>query len=334
MEGMKEIARAYYVRASEEERNLVNQGFAQIDVNGDGWVSPLEFKKLMKPGESPQKAFSLFDINGDGALDFDEYLAVYYVSVKVNMLLGCSGCKAFLLGPFFSCTLCLGKGDDTFDLCCACYTGGRVAHEHSKENLVDQYSLIKMMRSRATADAQKPGPAMTDRPLPTTDAHLQGNQGIKKEMEELREIAIAQHRAGSPEVQALAHQFFQSLDTNGDRKVDLAEFLAFTNREGYTRFNNPDFFRNLDRNGNGTLDFWEVLTLYFIIKNGRPFCDSCGNFIPGVFFSCVECYKSGKDTFDLCRDCYKSMKWNDHSHGCPPQFLDNCTLLLAAKVSP
>lgn len=307
----------------------MNQGFAQIDVNGDGRVSPLEFQSLMNPGQSHQNIFRLYDINGDGALDFEEFLVVYYLNVKVNMLLVCSACRGFLMGPFFSCLLCLGKGDDTFDLCCACYTGGRVAHQHSKENLVDQYSLIKMLRSRATADAHK-GPGMPDRP--TTDADLQRNQGIKKEMEELREIAIAQHRAGSPEVQALAHQFFQSLDTNGDRRVDLAEFLAFTSREGHTRLNNPNFFRILDRNGNGTLDFWEVLMLYFILENGRPFCDSCGNLIPGMFFSCVECYKNGKDTFDLCLNCYKSMKWN-HSHGGPPQFLDNCTLLLAAKVS-
>lgn len=176
MEGMKEIARAYYARASEEERNLVNQCFAQIDVNGDGRVSPFEFRRLMNPGQSHQNIFRLFDINGDGSLDFDEFLVVYYVNVKVTMLLDCSGCRGFLLGPFFSCLLCLGKGDDTFDLCCACYTGGRVAHEHSKENLVDQYSLIKMLRSRATADAQK-GSGMPDRP--TTEADLQRNQGIK-----------------------------------------------------------------------------------------------------------------------------------------------------------
>ncbi|XP_073127350.1 uncharacterized protein [Henckelia pumila] len=327
MEGMKEIARVYYARASQEERNLVNQSFAQIDVNGDGRVSPLEFKQLMDPGDSAgPNVFRLFDTNGDGTLDFDEFLAVYYVTMKVNMLLGCSGCQGFLLGPFFSCLLCLGKGDDTFDLCCACYAGGRVAHHHSKDNLVDHYSLIKMSRSRATADACK-GPAD-----PPADA--QKSRGIKKEMEELREIAIAQHRAGSEEVQALAHQFFQSIDTNADRKVDLKEFLAFTSREGYSRLANPKIFEYLDRNGNGTLDFWEVLTLYHIINNGRPFCDSCANFIPGAFFSCVECYKNGNDTFDLCRDCYKSMKWN-HSHGAgTPQFLDNCTLLLAAKVWP
>ncbi|XP_073309110.1 uncharacterized protein [Primulina huaijiensis] len=327
--GMKELARAYYDRTSEEERSLVNQGFAKLDTSRDGRLSPLEFKRLFNPGESYETYFRLFDVNGDGSLDFDEYLAIYYFSVKLGMFLVCSVCRCFLLGPFFSCSLCLGKGGDTFDLCCACYRGGRVAHEHSKENLLDHYSLIKLLMKRATADAQR-----TSSPgMQTADAGAKKCEGIKKEMEELREIATAQYQAGSPEDQALAHQFFQSLDTNGDRKVDLAEFLAFTSRQGYSRLGNPNFFKYLDKNGNGTLDFWEVLTMCYIIKSGRPFCDSCGNFIPGMFFTCVECFKKGENTFDLCRDCYKSMR-RDHSHGGSPRFLDNYTLLMASKVSP
>ncbi|XP_073128215.1 uncharacterized protein [Henckelia pumila] len=326
--GMKELARAYYERSSEEERNLMNQGFAKLDTSRDGRISHLEFKTLFNPGESYEAYFRLFDVNGDGSLDFDEFLAIYYYYVKLGMFLICSGCSCFLLGPFFSCSLCLGKGGDTFDLCCACYRGGRVSHHHSKENLLDQYSLIKLLMSRATADAQEASPEMQ-----TAGADSQKCERIKKEMEELQEIATALHRAGSPEDQALAHQFFQSLDTNGDRKVDLTEFLAFTSREGYSRLANPNFFKHLDKNGNATLDFWEVLTLYYIIKSGRPFCDSCGDFVPGVFFSCVECFKKGENTFDLCRDCYKSMKW-DHGHGGSSRFLDNYTLLMAPKVSP
>ncbi|KZV34031.1 hypothetical protein F511_02804 [Dorcoceras hygrometricum] len=319
-EGLKQLARAAYDRTSEEGRSLVNQAFAKIDTSGDGRLSPLEFSRMFDPGLEHQSMFRLFDVNGDGSLDFDEFLAIYYYFVKLGTFLVCSGCGCHLLGPFFSCSLCLGKGNDTFDLCCACHRGGRVAHQHSIEDLMDHYSLIKLLRSRSTADAQ--------RSQQTRDADSQKCEGIKRQMEELREIARDQHQAGSTGDQALAHQFFQSLDTNGDRKVDLTEFLAFTRREGYSQFGNPNFFSHLDKNGNGTLDFWEVLTLHYIIKSRRPFCDSCSSFIPGMFFSCVECFKKGEATFDLCRDCYKSMKWN-HSHGGSPTFLDNYTLLNA-----
>ncbi|KAL2463501.1 Ca2+ sensor (EF-Hand superfamily) [Forsythia ovata] len=151
-------------------------------------------------------------------------------------------------------------------------------------------------------------------------------------MEELREIARAHYRAGSPEVQALAYEFFKSLDTNGDGRVQLHEFLAFMRQEGHSRMYNTYFFQQLDCDHNGTLDFVEVMTLYYIIKSGRPFCDWCGLFIPGIFFSCVECFESPHGCFTLCRDCYKS-KNCDHNHNGRVQFLDNYTLLETKRTS-
>ncbi|KAG8369783.1 hypothetical protein BUALT_Bualt14G0049600 [Buddleja alternifolia] len=148
----------------------------------------------------------------------------------------------------------------------------------------------------------------------------------QKEMEELREIAKAHYQAGSPEVQALAHDFFKSMDTDGDERVDLPEFLSFMRQEGYTHLPSANFFNELDKDGNGTLDFYEVMALYYIIKSGRPFCDWCGDFIPGVFFSCVECFKNPGNSFNLCRKCYQSTNCN-HNHNGRVQFLDNYTLL-------
>ncbi|CAA2976329.1 Ca2+ sensor (EF-Hand superfamily) [Olea europaea subsp. europaea] len=151
-------------------------------------------------------------------------------------------------------------------------------------------------------------------------------------MEELREIARAHYKAGSPEVQTLAYEFFKSLDMNGDGRVQLHEFLAFMRQEGHSRMYNTYFFHELDRDHNGTLDFGEVMTLYYIIKSGRPFCDWCGQFIPGIFFSCVECFENPLGSFTLCQDCYKS-KNCDHNHYGRVQFLDNYTLLESKKNS-
>ncbi|PIM97962.1 hypothetical protein CDL12_29559 [Handroanthus impetiginosus] len=149
-------------------------------------------------------------------------------------------------------------------------------------------------------------------------------------MEELRDIAIAHYRASSPEVQVLAYDFFKTMDTDGDRRVDLSEFLAFMRQQGYSQMRSPSFFNVLDHHGNGTLGFFEVMTVYYIIKSGRPFCDSCGNFIPGIFFSCVECYKTPELSFNLCHDCYRSTKCK-HNHDGRVQFLDNYTLLEAKR---
>ncbi|KAI3469865.1 hypothetical protein Pfo_026528 [Paulownia fortunei] len=149
-------------------------------------------------------------------------------------------------------------------------------------------------------------------------------------MEELREIAKAYYRAGSQEVQAKAYEFYKSMDTDGDGKVNLSEFLAFMRQRGYSQMHNPHAFQELDQDGNGTLDFSEVMTLYYIIKSGRPFCDCCGKFIPGIFFSCVECFKNPESSFNLCFECYRSTKCN-HTHDGRAQFLDNYTWLQANR---
>ncbi|XP_022849526.1 uncharacterized protein LOC111371659 isoform X7 [Olea europaea var. sylvestris] len=148
----------------------------------------------------------------------------------------------------------------------------------------------------------------------------------QREMEELCEIARAHYHAGSQKVRDLAHEYFNFMDSDGDGRIDLPEFLAFVRQKGHYRMQNHYFFRELDRDGNGSLDFWEVMTLYYIIKSGRPFCDSCANFVPGIFFSCVEC------SFTLCCDCYRSTKC-DHNHNGRTQFLDNYTMLQAKQYS-
>lgn len=148
------------------------------------------------------------------------------------------------------------------------------------------------------------------------------------EMEELREMAKAHFGENSaPKAQAGAKEFFNSMDSDGDGKVELPEFSSFMSRKGYKRTGTPDFFKKLDGDGNGTLDFWEVATLYYILKIGRPFCDSCGDFIPATFLSCVKCFKAG-NSFDLCLRCYQSAAHCNHTHGGrPAKFLDNYALL-------
>ncbi|CAA2999584.1 uncharacterized protein LOC111371659 isoform X15 [Olea europaea subsp. europaea] len=148
----------------------------------------------------------------------------------------------------------------------------------------------------------------------------------QREMEDLHEIARAHYRSGSQKVRDLAHEFFNSMDSDGDGRIDFPEFQAFVEHEGHYWMNNRYFFKELDRDGNESLDFWEVMTLYYIIKSGRPFCGSCANFVPGIFFSCVEC------PFTLCFGCYRSTKC-DHNHNGRTQLLDNYTMLQAKQDS-
>lgn len=108
---------------------------------------------------------------------------------------------------------------------------------------------------------------------------------------------------------------------------------AFMKHEGHTLLANPHFFKEVDRDGSGALEFWEILTLFYIIKSGRPLCECCGVLIPGTYFSCVECFESCDASYSLCIYCYRSNKSN-HNHDGRQQFLDTFTLLENKKRRP
>jgi len=152
-------------------------------------------------------------------------------------------------------------------------------------------------------------------------------------MDYLRSIAEAHYYAGSEESQQLAHEFFDAMDEDGSGEVDYSEFKEFLREEGYEDYADRDLFKSLDRDGDRGLDFWEVMTLYYIIKSGRPFCFHCEKFLVAVYFACVECFMNSDGPYYLCTACYKDQNY-DHSHrNSPnPHFLDNYSLLESHRL--
>lgn len=308
MNEMRKIASAYYEKADVEERKKVIAFFNKLDSNDDGRITFEEYNKSVYFWYSDERIFEKLDANGDGKLDFLDVLVLYYMEKK-SCIHKCNCCRDLLLGPYFTCSLCFGVGRNSFDICSDCYEQGRFEHQHSLSNFLDHQALLASLMNMTR----------------TTSPEDRYDQE-KKEMNELREIAQTHYGAAPQNVQQLANDFFNSMDTDGDDKVDLQEFLSFMKQEGYTNMSNPHFFKLLDKDSNGKLDFTEVLTLYYILKSGRPFCDCCGKFIPGIFFSCVECFKHRESSYHLCRDCYGSKK-SKHDHNGRSQFLDNYTML-------
>ncbi|OMO95426.1 Calcium-binding EF-hand [Corchorus olitorius] len=146
-------------------------------------------------------------------------------------------------------------------------------------------------------------------------------------MDEIRETALAYYAKLPESKKEEASEFFRSMDTNGDGKINVREYTAGLNRLGKTGINNVGFFKELDRDGNGTLDFEEVMTLFYLIESGRIYyCDGCGAFLKGVYFTCLTCFNSGpakRNSFDLCCSCYGNNNFNHHHD----HFVDNYVLL-------
>lgn len=144
-------------------------------------------------------------------------------------------------------------------------------------------------------------------------------------MDELHKTAEAYYNVSTENIKKRANEFFREMDQNDDGQVSLQEYLAFMKNQRYTNMNNPYFFKKLSKQGNDEtyLTFLEVMTLFYIIESGRPFCDGCGDFISGMFFTCVECFESKRSTFNVCVDCFICGNYV-HNH---KDFMDNFLLL-------
>ncbi|XP_028071621.1 uncharacterized protein LOC114273987 [Camellia sinensis] len=102
--------------------------------------------------------------------------------------------------------------------------------------------------------------------------------------------------------------------------------------EGLVKAENPpEMFNALDVNHDGSLDFKEVMALYYVIKSGRPFCGGCGKFIPGMFFS-FRYVLTMKMTSSAFAPSVLAMKIKvTPTNICPGHFLDNFALLEAKR---
>ncbi|XVE65804.1 hypothetical protein DITRI_Ditri08aG0028800 [Diplodiscus trichospermus] len=145
-------------------------------------------------------------------------------------------------------------------------------------------------------------------------------------MDEIRATALAYY-ANLPDSQKQkAKKFFKSMDRDGNKKVGLQEYLAELRKRGVTTLTNISFFKELDEDGNGSLDFNEVMTLFYLIESRRiVFCGGCGEFLKGIHFTCVDCFKNSTATsFHLCCACYQNNNFQHHEGAV---FVDNFALL-------
>ncbi|KAL5542411.1 hypothetical protein UlMin_010121 [Ulmus minor] len=149
-------------------------------------------------------------------------------------------------------------------------------------------------------------------------------------MEELHLLAKIYYRTAPQNIKQYADEFFREMDINKDGKVKLHEFLAFMKNGGYFQMYNPHFFDDLKTTEHDYIRFWEVMTLYYILVSRRPFCDGCGTFIKGTFFTCVTCFESDKKSFNICINCFDHGPYN-HEHD-RSQYLDNFLLLERSRA--
>jgi hypothetical protein len=148
-------------------------------------------------------------------------------------------------------------------------------------------------------------------------------------MDELHKIARAYYITANEESKSQGRRFFKSIDHDGSRGITIQEYLPYMKRNGHTKMANRPFFDYLNVSGTGELEFMEVMTLFYIIKSGRKFCDGCDGLLKGTFFSCTDCFDLDDESFNLCGECFTESSYvHPHRH-----FLDNYIILENMKVA-
>ncbi|KAF3457820.1 hypothetical protein FNV43_RR02480 [Rhamnella rubrinervis] len=174
MEEIRETAKAYYNNLTEEKKSKAKEMFLSMDLNEDGSVSASEYVKVM--GEKGFKScnnetfFEKLDKNGDGKLDFEEFMSLYYL-LKSSRLVFCDGheCRAFIDGVYFTCVDCFKNASDSFDLCSSCFSNKSYTHKHS--TFLDNYMLLRSIND-----------ASNKTPFATCNAYFQKKTGEEVEI--------------------------------------------------------------------------------------------------------------------------------------------------------
>ncbi|OMO95242.1 Calcium-binding EF-hand [Corchorus capsularis] len=152
-------------------------------------------------------------------------------------------------------------------------------------------------------------------------------------MNEIREAAKAYHANLSQDEKTEATKCFKSMDSDGDGKINLREFMGVVVSKEKSRFDYDveGFFKELDKDEDGNLEFEDFLIFIYLSKYRTAFvCDGCKAFIKGVYFTCIECFFYADRSFDLCCSCYRNSFYL-HRHDDYTSFVDNYALLLTIR---
>ncbi|XXG43830.1 hypothetical protein AAC387_Pa01g3781 [Persea americana] len=301
MEEIRRAGQACYDNMSSREKNEVFQMFTSHDANRDGWISFQEvfnqFAKSM-PTDKIVSLFSMIDTDGNGFLDFSEFVTLYYV-IKSRPLCNC--CKEIVTGLYFCCVRCWemhvhsGVEFQPYELCSECYYTKSFRHEHTefRDNLL-------LLRS--------------------------GAQQSRREEKALEAGRLYFKSLTGPD-ENVARKVFREMDQNGDGRVHSSEVINFLIRKGVPSTEVPKILDKMGMMQSSYLTLEDVVAFWYVMVM-RPVCNTCSYMITGSFYSCVPCFHASRnggrtDTYDLCPGCYSTGNYR-HQHGV---FVDNYALL-------
>uniref|UniRef100_A0A7N0U9T6 EF-hand domain-containing protein n=1 Tax=Kalanchoe fedtschenkoi TaxID=63787 RepID=A0A7N0U9T6_KALFE len=137
MEEFRAEALEYYNNSSTQVKDLAIKFFNYLDSDDDSTIRVAEFAAFIRGNRflsrmliNDQELFASMDRNGNGNLDFNEFITFFFM---VFATCECDGCGKKLKGQqHLTCTTCFAQGSETFDLCSTCFSSRNYAHQHTE----------------------------------------------------------------------------------------------------------------------------------------------------------------------------------------------------------
>ncbi|KAL7209821.1 hypothetical protein ACSBR1_031395 [Camellia fascicularis] len=97
------------------------------------------YANLSIPPNLFMNLFSMLDKNGDGTLDFEDCMTLYYM-IEGRGIWCCDGCGVMLWGINFVCVKCYKAGGTTYELCCGCF---HIETSNTNTVFLDNFTLLR-----------------------------------------------------------------------------------------------------------------------------------------------------------------------------------------------
>ncbi|XP_031114320.1 uncharacterized protein LOC116017816 [Ipomoea triloba] len=170
MDHLQQIAKAYYLAGSSELQAGLQDLFYIVDTNVDGRIDKDEFISLLtqhsvdkdRDRDNCRILFNELDIDGNGTLDFWEFMTLLYIYESKRP--SCDGCGKFIPATYFTCVDCHADLHTQFNLCIGCYENRRSSgHKHRGKPAVflDNYTLLDAKRSSSLNNTNNTSQAST-----------------------------------------------------------------------------------------------------------------------------------------------------------------------------
>ncbi|KAL5727428.1 hypothetical protein ACHQM5_000627 [Ranunculus cassubicifolius] len=150
MEGIREMALAYYANSSDDCKETVKNIFNSLGGNKNGLVRSSEVQRYLEKNMPAFRLELLRELDGDrdGCLDFEKFVTFYYMVTVRNLF--CDSCELYLKEEYYTCVKCFldQSNDRTCNICLTCHQTKQYDNT-GNHSFLDNYNMLNSLQTES-----------------------------------------------------------------------------------------------------------------------------------------------------------------------------------------